>query len=114
MKTTRYGVEVDLSFEHKTACPKCRHNGGKDRSGDNLHVYPPDSDGGLGGAYCHSCGYTIPSSKWLEENAPITIEDMEYELVSSEFNEEVHNGIKSITTFNKTSITVTKVLIIKI
>ena len=101
MITTRYGIEVDLSYEHKTTCPYCRVKLGRDNSGDNLHVYPPDEDGRHGGAYCFSCNYKIPSVKWLEENAPINIEDMEYTLVGSEFNEEVHNGIKSITTFNK-------------
>ena len=101
MKATRYGIEIDLSYEHKQQCPHCVVKLGRDRSGDNLHVYPPDSDGGSGGAYCHSCSYTIPSAKWLKENAPINIEDMEYEMSGSEFNEDVHNGIKSITTFNK-------------
>jgi archaellum biogenesis ATPase FlaH len=54
----KYGI--DLSHEHKTACPRCRRNG-KDRSGDNLHVYGPER-----GAFCHACEFTIPSLEHME------------------------------------------------
>lgn len=47
---TRYGVEIDLSYEHKTACPKCMKAGG-DRSANNLHCYGQDVDGKHRGAY---------------------------------------------------------------
>lgn len=96
---TRHGIEVDLSYEHKTACPWCITKG-RDRSGDNLHVYGLDEDSEHLGAKCFSCGAVIPSVKWLRDNKEITLEDMEYELVSTEFNDEVHEGIKSITTTN--------------
>lgn len=96
---TRYGETIDLSFEHKTRCPKC-HKNGRDKSNDNLHVYGLDENGKHLGCHCFSCNYTIPSEEWLEENRPITIEDMEYELVGSLFNKDVHDGIKSITSFN--------------
>lgn len=96
---TRHGIEVDLSYEHKTACPWCITKG-RDRSGDNLHVYGLDEDSEHLGAKCFSCGAVIPSVKWLRDNKEITLEEMEYELVSTEFNDEVHEGIKSITTTN--------------
>lgn len=99
MKVNRYGIEVDLSEAYKTTCPKCNSNG-RDKSGDNLQVYGLDADGEHLGARCFSCEYTIPSVKWLRDNEPINLEDLEYELVSSEFNKEVHDGIKSITSFN--------------
>jgi len=49
----KYGI--DTSYEHKTACPRCRRAGG-DSSGNNLHVYGPGN-----GAHCWACGFTIPS-----------------------------------------------------
>lgn len=70
---------------------------GNDRSEDNLHVYGKDENGEHLGAYCFGCQFKIPSEAWLRENAPVTLEDLEYELVSTEFNEEVHEGLKSIT-----------------
>ena len=93
---TRYGVEVDLSYEHKCGCPRCISKGG-DNSGDNLHCYGVDSTGHRG-AYCHACGYTIPSEEWLEENA----EEPEggYEYVGSLFNDEIHAKLKENTTTN--------------
>jgi hypothetical protein len=101
LKVERYGVSIDLSYEHKTGCPKCISQG-RDKKGENLHVYGLGDNKRHLGAFCFSssCGYTIPSEDWLEENRPIKIEDMEYELLSTEFNKEVHDGIKSITTFN--------------
>lgn len=54
-------MEIDLSYEHKTACPRCRSKGG-DTSGDNLIIY-----GGEQGAHCFSCGYTILSRERREE-----------------------------------------------
>lgn len=95
----RYGMDIDMSYEHKTSCPKCVSLG-KDRSGDNLHCYGVDADGDNLGARCWACAYTIPSDKWIRENAPINLEDLEFELKGEEFNEEVHDGIKSITSFN--------------
>jgi len=40
----RHGVEVDLSYEHSTVCPRCAKNG-RDTSGDNFHVYGLDKNG---------------------------------------------------------------------
>lgn len=45
MKVIRYCVELDLSVEGKHRCPKCA-NEGRDRSGDNLHIFGLDGDGG--------------------------------------------------------------------
>lgn len=99
MKTTRYGVEIDLSYEHKTQCGKCASKG-RDRSMDNLHVYGLDGDDEHLGGKCFACGYVIPSVKWLRENEPITIEDLEYTLKGTTFNDEVHKNLKSITSFD--------------
>lgn len=92
----RYGVEVDLSYEHKCGCPRCMHNG-NDNSEDNLHCYGQDSIGRHKGAFCHACKYTIPSEEWLEENGD---EEEEIELVGSEFNAEIHKQLKDRTTVN--------------
>lgn len=40
-------------------CPKCRENG-KDRRGDNLHVYPD------GSSYCFACGYHSNRTKLVK------------------------------------------------
>ena len=93
------GVTVDLSVAGKTACPRCTTNG-RDKSQDNLATYGLDSDGRHLGAFCFSCDYTIPSEDWIDNNAPLKLDEMEYELKGTEFNEDVHNGIKSITSNN--------------
>ena len=94
---TRYGVEVDLSYEHKCGCPRCISKGG-DNSGDNLHCYGMDSVGRHKGAYCHACNYVIPSEEWLEENAEEPEGGIEY--VGSLFNDEIHAALKENTTTN--------------
>ena len=38
-------------------CPKCREQG-KDRSGDNLAMYPD------GGGFCFSCGFNLPTKNY--------------------------------------------------
>lgn len=86
--------DIDFSYEHKTACPKCRDNG-MDSSGDNLHVYGMDSEGKSKGAYCHACEFTIPSDEWLEDHGQVREE--EYELMGSAFNESVHEALKART-----------------
>ena len=91
----RYGVEVDLSYEHKTKCPRCSREG-RDNSGDNLHCYGLDKDGRHKGAFCHACEYVIPSEEWLENNTEE--KETEENLVGTEFNEEIHNKLKEITT----------------
>lgn len=90
----RYGVEVDLSYEHKTKCPRCSREG-RDNSGDNLHCYGLDKDGRHKGAFCHACEYVIPSEEWLENNTEE--KETEENLVGTEFNEEIHNKLKEIT-----------------
>lgn len=78
----------------KNPCRKCQEKG-NDTAGDNFHWYGEGQ-----GGYCHACGFTVPSEEWLKENKPINLEDMEYELRGKEFNEEVYEGLKSITTFD--------------
>ena len=90
----RYGMEVDLSREGHTACPKCRSKG-RDRSGDNLYVYGVDEDQEHKGAYCHSCNYRIPSQKWLKDNGQV-LEEEEEDVVGREFNPEVFKELKDV------------------
>lgn len=92
----RYGVDVDLSIEGKTQCPKCHHKG-RDNSRDNLHVYGLDSTGRHKGAYCHSCEYTIPSEEYLEELQEDS-EEEDYEDMGSDFNGKVLKELKERTT----------------
>lgn len=72
MKTWN-GYDVShIDFENggeKTFCPKCRSEN-KDRTGDNLYVYPD-----FGGANCFGsgvdgsgCGFNIPSKDTLEQS----------------------------------------------
>lgn len=78
---------IDTSYSHKTACPRCRRKGG-DSAGDNLHVY-----GEGNGAYCWACGFTIPSDDHAEgmdwnveeEDEPVTTR----EALTSEQKEEI-------------------------
>jgi archaellum biogenesis ATPase FlaH/5S rRNA maturation endonuclease (ribonuclease M5) len=87
----KYGI--DLYTGGKTACPKCQAKGG-DASGDNLMVYHPDQQGRYKGAFCWggTCGFTIPSEEWFEENGEQVEE--EYDFVGSPFNAEIHARIK--------------------
>lgn len=55
----KYGI--DLSYPHKTACPRCRRNGG-DSTGNNLHVYGEGK-----GAFCWACEFTIPSDEHIAQ-----------------------------------------------
>lgn len=93
---TRWGMEIDLSHEHKTTCPKCRVKYGRDASGDNLHVYGLDEDGKHMGCFCFSCGYTVPSRAWVEENGEEQ-DPEEFEYMKSAFNEEIHDELKKNT-----------------
>lgn len=96
----RYGVEIDLSKEGKVGCPRCQVKYGRDRSANNLHVYGLTSDGKHRGAKCFSCEMVIPSQEWLEEN--YEIEEEEIELATTEFDEAIHDKLKSITGFPET------------
>jgi archaellum biogenesis ATPase FlaH len=91
----KYGI--DLYTYGKVGCPKCNAKG-MDKSNDNLMVYGTDSVGRHKGAHCFGgCGgFTIPSEEWLEENGESEIEQ-EYEIVGAEFNDEIHQKLKEIT-----------------
>ncbi|MNQ44690.1 hypothetical protein D3C85_584540 [compost metagenome] len=91
---TRYGTDVDLSYEHKTACPKCRRHG-KDRSGNNLHCYGKDGEGRHRGATCFACEFRIPSQEYIDKIKENSEED--FEIVGSHFDEEVNAKLKTIT-----------------
>lgn len=86
----KYGI--DTSYEHKTACPRCRRNGG-DSSGNNLHVYGPGN-----GAHCWACGFTIPSDAhkaemgWEDEE-----EDYEEVMTREKLTPEEQEEIKQYT-----------------
>lgn len=90
---TRYGVDIDLSKEGKTQCPRCRHNG-RDRSQNNLMVYGLDENGKHRGSFCFCCEWTFPSQEWIEENGQV---EEEIELVGTIFNDEVYAKLKGIT-----------------
>ena len=90
---TRYGTEIDLSREGKSACPKCRKKG-NDVNGDNLHVYGLDENGKHRGAHCFCCEWTFPSQEWIEENGQV---EEEIELVGTIFNDEIHSNLKDRT-----------------
>ena len=86
----KYGI--DLSYEHKAPCPRCRENGA-DSAGDNLHVYGP----GLG-AFCWACEYTIPSDEYRQKMGWDDEEDEEEEVVTREpITDEENERIKSYT-----------------
>lgn len=81
-------------FLRKEPCPRCREQG-NDKSGDNLAIY---SDGSY---HCFSeCGYTKPSDEWLAENGKARFVEQEYDEMGQEFNNAVHDGIKSSTSLN--------------
>lgn len=90
-------MEVDLSKEGHTGCPRCISQG-KDNSRNNMMIYGLDADGEHLGGKCFSCGYVIPSVKWLRENSEDFVEENDWEeLVGSEFNPEVHKKLKEQT-----------------
>lgn len=80
----KYGI--DLSHEHKEACPRCRQKG-RDRAGNNLHVYSTMS------AHCWSCGWTIPSEEhraamgWDEDEQEEEV--VTREKITAEENEKI-------------------------
>lgn len=83
----RYGI--DMSRDHKTACPRCRRNGG-DTAGNNLHVYGEGK-----GAFCWACSFTIPSDEhraamgWNEDH--IEEEVVTREAITPEENAQIKN-----------------------
>lgn len=92
----RYGTEVDLSYEHKTACGRCRSKG-LDHSGDNMHVYGLDEDGKHRGSHCFSCGFSIPSEEHMEKSGWGYEYNEEFDNMGLEFNKEVHDKLKENT-----------------
>lgn len=99
MIVTRKGMEIDLSYEHKTGCPYCISRG-KDKSRDNLHVYGLDSNGEHLGFHCFACDKSLPSEKHLRELQSDDNDEQEYEIVGSAFNEEVRAKVKESTSMN--------------
>ena len=93
---TRYGIEVDLSYEHKTACGRCRFRG-LDHSGDNMHCYGLEKDGKHKGAHCFSCSFSIPSEEHMEKSGWGYEYDEEFDNMGLEFNKEVHDKLKENT-----------------
>ena len=85
---------INLTYDHKTACPGCRRKG-LDNSGNNLQVYGSNQS-----AYCFACEWTIPSAEhrakmgWDEDE-----EEEEYEEVSTKekITEEENKHLKSYT-----------------
>jgi archaellum biogenesis ATPase FlaH len=88
-KAEKYGI--DLSYEHKTACPRCRRKG-KDRSGDNLQVYSPTR-----GASCFSCGWTIPSVEYMKSNGWLDEEEDEPIVTREALTEDEKSQVKKMT-----------------
>ena len=94
---TRYGIEVDLSYEHKTTCPWCS-SVGNDKSGNNLHVYGLDENGKHRGAHCFAgLKHTIPSEEYMEKSGWGYEYDEEFDNMGLEFNKEVHDKLKENT-----------------
>lgn len=65
-----YGMEIDLTKEGHTACPKCRKERSGDRSGNNMMVYGQDADGMHRGGFCFACQFSIPDEYHMMENEP--------------------------------------------
>lgn len=97
MIITRRGVEIDLSAEGKTGCPRCIKKG-NDNNRDNLHVYGLDSEGNHRGAFCWACEYTIPSQEYLDEMEGDDEDDEEdISQMGSAFTKSVQQKLKETT-----------------
>lgn len=96
MRVVRYGKEIDLSYEHKTQCPKCAKKG-NDRGADNLHVYGVDDNNKHLGAYCWSCEFTIPSEEFLEGLEGSEVEEEDYDIMGKEFTRDLRDKMKEAT-----------------
>lgn len=82
----KYDVsDLDFSHEHKTTCPKCKANG-KDRSGNNFHIYSPDELGRPSGGKCWAagCGFRILSAEIIGELEATGNGHGKYELTEEE------------------------------
>lgn len=77
--------DLDFSHEHKTTCPKCRSKG-KDRSGNNFHIYSPDELGRPSGGKCWAagCGFRILSAEIIGELEATGNGHGKYELTEEE------------------------------
>lgn len=87
----KYGI--DLSYSHKTGCPRCIRKG-NDASRNNLHVYAETQS-----AHCWACQWTIPSAAHMEKMGWKTEEDIEEEEVSTKdpITKEENDAIKGYT-----------------
>ena len=89
----KYGI--DLTYDHKTGCPRCIRKGG-DNSRNNLQVY-----GDTESAHCFACGWTIASNEhrkamgWNDEEDE---EEFEYVSTREKITPEENERIKSYTT----------------
>lgn len=99
------GLEIDLSYEHKTRCPNCAIEG-HDNAGDNLHVYGLDKDTQLPkGAFCFACSWKISSftentEKQRKTNNALTVLTNGFKKeknVGKPFNRESYDLIKDKT-----------------
>lgn len=77
--------DLDFSHEHKTTCPKCKSKG-KDRSGNNFHIYSPDELGRPSGGKCWAagCGFRILSAEIIGELEATGNGHGKYELTEEE------------------------------
>lgn len=92
----RFGVDIDLSTEGKTACPRCVSKG-KDRSGNNFHVYGLDSLGRHKGGFCWSCNFPILSVEHMEESGFTYEYTEEDDVMGREFNREIYDKLRGLT-----------------
>lgn len=93
----RYGVDIDLSQERKTACPRCQRQG-RDNNQDNLHIYGLDSEGRHKGAFCWACEYAILSEEMLEQLDEG--QEEEIDIMGKPFTKEVKDQIKEQTGYD--------------
>lgn len=84
---------IDLTYEHKTGCPRCIRNG-KDRSRNNLHVYSNTES-----AHCWACGWTIASPEHRAKMGWDDYSEQEEDEVSTKepITDEENAQIKSYT-----------------
>lgn len=94
----RKGIEVDLSYEHKTGCPYCISRG-NDNNRDNLHVYGLDDNGEYLGFHCFACDTSLPSQKHIREMAEEDDDDDEEDIskMGRKFDKQVQDKLKEST-----------------
>ena len=86
----KYGI--DLTYEHKCPCPRCRKNG-NDRAGNNLQVYAETRS-----AFCFACSFTIASDAHRAAMGWDELDEEEEEVMTSErITDEQKDKIASYT-----------------